>query len=77
MTIHLCEIVIRSTRKTIKFYEITVPKVLGSEHTPEYLNTMNAREIAVAKFKEELKYTPSLRKEIESLDWYCDSILMD
>lgn len=76
MTIHLCEIVVRSTRETIKFYEITVPKVLGSEHTPEYLNTMNAREIAVAKFEEELKYTPSLKNKVNGRSWCVDSIVL-
>ena len=76
MTIHLCEIKVRSTGKTIKYYEIETSL---SEFTLTGISTVfHIRDQAADKFKTELIHTPSLRKLLKDpKDWYVDSVVID
>ena len=75
MALHLCEIKIRSTGKTIKYYEIETSL---SEFTLTGINTaFHIRDQAAEKFRTELAHTPSLRKLLQDpKDWCVDSVVI-
>lgn len=76
MTIHLCEVKVRSTGKTIKYYEIesNLP-----DQTLNGVSTLfHIRERAADQFREDLKYIPTLRKLLpDPQDWVVDSVKLN
>lgn len=75
MAIHLCEVIIRETRQSVKFYEIEIENRPMVGFT-DWDAMFDARRKAVAMFKKEMKHTPNLRKLIGDRDWCVDSIII-
>lgn len=75
MSLHLCEVIIRDTKESIKFYEIELVDrpFYGSV---DWDAIVIARRRACNQFEQELKYTPSLRKLINDRDWCVDSVVI-
>ena len=75
MSLHLCEVIIRDTKESIKFYEIELVDrpVFGFV---DYDAIRIARYRACKQFEQELKYTPSLRKLVNDRDWCIDSVVV-
>ena len=75
MAIHLCEVIIRGTKESIKFYEIEIEDrpIMGFT---DWDAISDARSRAVDMFEKEIKYTPSLRKLVGGRDWCVDSVII-